>query len=220
MKPLALAALPALLLLSACGGGCPDDFARACAKKGCVDKVKAALAKDPSLLTKPDGRGLFPLHTAADGPIAEALIAAGADIEQIAGTQQGPLGSAMHDGRGEVVRVLLAKGVKVHDMSQLLHRAVGDGHASVVEAIVDSGVPATDGELLYAVINDKVAAAEVLLKKGARADAKMDAGMKMFSLSDTREGMRSETKDVSDKKALELAQSSAMRELLKKHGAN
>ncbi len=209
--------LAAAALSAACGGSCPEEFLHACAKKGCAEKVKAALAKDASLANKHGDKGRFPLHVAADGDIAEALIAAGADVSTISGEQMSPLSYATQRDRGDVVKVLLAAGAKVHDPVYEARRAVRSGQPSVLTAYLDSGVSPDEGMLLDAVINDKVAVARVLLERGVSAKAAMGADMKLLSFGGS--GPAAPPEDVSGKSALELAKSGAMRELLKKHGA-
>lgn len=211
IQTLALLSVP--LFAAACGG-CPDEFMRACAKKGCAEKVAAALKKDPGLVKVPGAKGLTPLHVAADAAIAEALIAAGADLEVVAGTQQTPLGAAIESDRGAVVRVLLARGSKVFDPLATARGTITSGRASTLEAFLDSGVAPDEGMLLNAVLNDKYAVAELLLKRGVSAKAAMGANMTLLSFGGPPTG----NVDVSGKTALELAKSSAMKELLKKHG--
>lgn len=212
--------LPALLAaaaLCACTS-CPDEFPQVCYHKGCAGKVKELLAKDAALLAKPGPQGQFCLHLAADADIAEAALAAGADINQIAGTQQDPVGAAIYAKRADVLRVLLGKGAKVYDPQSLARSAAGNGETEVLEAFLDNGASVTDELLLQAVINDRAGTVDALLKRGANAKAAMGANMTMISFS-AASGGAPPPQDVSGKTALQLARSDAVRELLRKAGA-
>lgn len=213
-----LLGMTAVILLTGCGGGCPSEFMAACAKKGCADAVKKALEKDPKALAVTGPKGITPLHVAADADIAEALIAAGADINATSGLSQTPYSTAYERDRGDVIAVLLRKGFAIHDKAYEANKAVRDGKPSVLAAYLESGVGVDDGIVLNAVMNDQVACAELLLSKGGNAKAAMGAGMTMISMGQTAQGYRTDSQDVSGKTALDLARSEAMKDLLKKHG--
>lgn len=215
---------------AACGGSsCPDDIHRACARQGCADKVKALLAKDPSLTVKPNGQGLLPLHVAADAKSAEALIEAGADVNLKAGQGQAPpLYYAIQNDRGEVIAVLLSHGAENKYPDRYLLEAVEAGAAKAVEALVDAGAqvnlpaPGTGATPLHvAALKNRVEAAKILIKKGADVNAVLAAGVSTMSMGATGVGsqIKTETSDAGGSTPLSLARSEEMKKLLKDAGA-
>jgi len=86
------------------------------AKRGDLERVRALLAADPSLIAARDVDGSTPLHCAAwkgHLPVAAALLDAGADPNaQNENTHWGgtPLHAAAHANHREVAALLLARG--------------------------------------------------------------------------------------------------------------
>lgn len=207
--------------LAACG--CPEDFYRACARGGCLQQVKAGLARDPGIVGKPDAHGRLPLHLAADKETAQALLDAGADIDARAARQMTALATAVEGNRGEVVAFLLERGAKVDPY--LLGDAAGSGRLSALKALLKLGVPADQKgpagatPLHLAAANDQVAAAEALLSAGADPNAALGSNVLIGNTDRTAPGYTFNEKDASGATPLRLAKSAEMRDLLTKHGA-
>ncbi len=215
--------------LSACSV-CPNDIHRACARRGCVDKVKVLLAQDASLVSKLDATGMPPLHYAAEGPIAEALLAAGADINAKAGANQAtPLFAALESDRGPVAKLLFQRGAeRPYDIQKALTEAVQNGKASSAEALIDTGAsvnyadPATGVTPLHtAALSDQLKLARLLLDKGAYPNAGLHANARSMSFGPGGSGtqFKTETADASGATPLSLARSPEMRALLRAKGA-
>lgn len=134
------------LITGACGASGEKETV------GDLETVKALVLTDPTALTAFDHRGYTLLHRAA------------------------------LEGRADVVRFLLERGVAVDIKTERgrvrpLHLAAEKGHVETIELLLDNGaeLDAVAGAghlnkrtaLTAAVINDHVAAAELLLKRGA-----------------------------------------------------
>jgi ankyrin repeat protein len=93
------------------------------ADDGKVEKVKTLLKADPRLVFDKDKYDTTPLHYAANREVAEALLAAGADVNARNKYGDTPLHFAATRGRKEVVQFLLEKGAEVN----VKNRPIGIG---------------------------------------------------------------------------------------------
>lgn len=116
------------------------------AKEGDLERVKALLNQDPSLVSSRDDRGNSPLHWAAFGgheDIAELLLASKADVNARDNNGVTPLHNAAGTGRTGIAELLLAHQALVNARSNVgatpLHNAAGNGHLSVAELLLAHG---------------------------------------------------------------------------------
>ncbi len=116
-----------------------DDMMRA-AQSGGVERVKAALASQPSYANAKDGLGRTALHKAATKDIVEVLVAAGSDVDAKAGFGQTPLWEAVSDGRAGAAGALIVAHADVNaaasDRSTPLHRAATFNEADIAQKLI------------------------------------------------------------------------------------
>ncbi len=131
--------------------------------------------------------GMSALHWAAqrgDLSSAQMLVYAGARVDAL--TRNGsytPLHLAAREGRGRVVKLLLEHGANATAATSSgaatpLHFAAGHGDSLSVAALLDKGVPVDIREnawgqtpLMWAAAYNRVAAADLLVKRGAGLEA-------------------------------------------------
>jgi ankyrin repeat protein len=119
----------------------PDaaEFMKA-AGNGNLALVQELIDNDASLASTKDGTGRTALHKAGTKKVAEALIAAKADLNATAGFGQTPLWEAASDGREGVVEALLAAGAKTDvaasDGSTALHRAATFNEGGIAQRLI------------------------------------------------------------------------------------
>ena len=97
--------------------------AHAAARLGMLDRLRALLDADPSLVRARGGDGQTPLHYAATPEIAALLLDRGADIDALDVDHEGTPAQWMVQDRPEVARFLVGRGCRT-DM--LLVAAIGD----------------------------------------------------------------------------------------------
>jgi len=135
----------------------------------------------------PQTDGMTALHWAAqrgDSGITSMLVYAGSRVDAI--TRNGnytPLHLAARQGHAAAVRALLALGanplaVTSSGGASALHMAAGNGDASTVSALLDKQVPVDVREtawgqtpLMWASAYGRIAAMELLIKRGAQIEA-------------------------------------------------
>lgn len=163
---------------------------------GCVEALFTVGGRP--LLTAVDSRGRTALHwAAAAGHAGTVRLLAGKGADPRARDTLGttPLLLAASEGRADAVRELLRLGADVNARDKwqatALHWAAGGGHASALRALLEApgaDVEARDGEEatpLHRVAKGgkgAVEAAKVLLKAGARPDARNLAGQTPLDL--------------------------------------
>lgn len=133
-----------------------------------------------------------PLHYAKSGTVAQALIAAGADIEAVGQSNWTPLHAA---GNPEAAKALIAAGADVNRASKYgnmpLHAAGGDGNLAVLKILIAAGAKVdarnTDGEtpLHIAAEEGHANTATALLDAGADGAARTEKGATPFELART-----------------------------------
>ena len=97
--------------------------AHAAARLGKIDVLEALLARDPSLVHARGGDGQLPLHFAATVPVAQLLLARGADIDAIDVDHESTAAQWMVKDRQEVARYLVSRGCRT---DILMAAALGD----------------------------------------------------------------------------------------------
>ena len=219
--------LAGLLLAAGCSAfeSEPTDIFEA-ARGGRPEKVSAFLARDPAAATARDGQGLTALNHAANAAVAQALITAGADVNAGSSIVAAPLTTAVDADRGDVVKVLLENGARVHDMGYLLRESARKGADRTVGALLDAGVPvdaadsATRATALHAAaLNDRVKVAEVLIERGADVNATLSERTQAMGFRGPPVTPKVESTSVAGATPLRLAKSEKMKDLLRKNGA-
>jgi hypothetical protein len=163
-----------------------DDIHDA-AKKGDLEKIQEILEENPELLDTPDKSGFTPLHWAVifgKKDMIEYLIGKGADIKGSNKALRGwtPLQAALFAYNNDVADLLVAHGA-LNDLDReegltYLYQAASSGNASLIEKLIEKGMPAAarnkygDTPLHKVAVKGHIAAAEALLKNGADIDAK------------------------------------------------
>ncbi len=163
-----------------------DDIHDA-AKKGDLEKIQKILGKNPELLDTPDKSGFTPLHWAVifgKKDMAAHLIGKGADIKGLKKALRGwtPLQSALFAYNNDMSDLLVAHGA-LNDLESeegltYLFLAASSGNASLIEKLIEKGIPAAalnkygETPLHKAAGKGRIAAAETLLAHGAGIDAK------------------------------------------------
>jgi ankyrin repeat protein len=139
------AALSALLL------GTPPVFSMdifKAAGTGDVGRVQELIRQDPHVVNKQDKHGQTPLQFAAFNghvEVVNALIAAGANVNQKEACDWTPLHAAAAHGHSDIVEMLLAHGAKASVNQQdiygntPLHDAASWGYSKVVELLLAHG---------------------------------------------------------------------------------
>jgi ankyrin repeat protein len=97
--------------------------AHAAARHGMLDRLEALLAADPSLVHARGGDGQTPLHVAATIPIAEALLARGANIDALDVDHESTPAQYLVREHTDVARYLVSRGCRT---DVLLAAALGD----------------------------------------------------------------------------------------------
>jgi ankyrin repeat protein len=106
-----------------------------------LEKLQPLLAADATLATAADRTGKTALHLATTREIAEALLAAGADLNARSRLGESPLYCQVHEHNGAVVGLLLEKGANVEipatgSGTSPLGLAAAFGHADLVELLL------------------------------------------------------------------------------------
>ena len=147
------------------------------AAAGDLNKVKALLDADPSLLESKDNDGRTPLNKACEkkqAAVANFLIDKGADVKT---TDKFGFTPLHYTADFDLIKRLLAKGADVNARSGLgfspLSRAFGGGNLNLAQVLIDNGAdPDTSiwsGPLLHeAVARGRRDRVEFLFKNGAR----------------------------------------------------
>jgi ankyrin repeat protein len=147
-------------------------------------RVEAELARDPDYVRRVHAIGWTALHFAAfggQGAIVTSLIGHGADPDARAKNKfdNTPLQVALLTSQGDVVRILVARGVDVNARQgegvTALHEAAQNGDASIVQMLLDAGADATvragknaESALDVAVANGHPEVASLLRSHGAK----------------------------------------------------
>jgi len=151
-----------------------------------LPRVKAMIGKDASLLRAKDAEGMTPLHVAAANgrlPIAELLLAKGADLHEVNAQLKTPLHVAIENERDEAAGLLIKKGSDLRrkdlEGNTPLHAAVDCDRKSVVELLIAKGaeVESRNGDeftpfMLAARNTGNVEIGRLLLRKGADINTK------------------------------------------------
>lgn len=128
-----------VLLFAGCSS--PEDAMYKAAESGDLAKVQKLLAKNPALAKTQrggDAKGRTPLHFAATRAIAEALVAAGADLHAKDGAGNEPIHVARSE---EVVDYLIEKGVDPHALANGLSAMHTAESSHACAALVRHGLP-------------------------------------------------------------------------------
>ena len=109
-----------------------------------IKKVKKILASHPELADEPRYDRRLPLSLAPTAEMAEAIIAAGANVNKRAERAHCPLLSQAIWGNAEVVKVLIKKGAAVDTKGYMqgytaLHYAAKYNHLDVAKVLVEGG---------------------------------------------------------------------------------
>ncbi len=167
------------------------------AKNGDLEKVKAFLRADPTLISKKDSYGATPLHWAAMNghqEIVELLLANSAEVnlKVIDGTT--PLITAAVFGHKNVVALLLANGADVNaknnDGMTPLHAAADKGYKEIAELLLANKADVNGRDkiglspLHYAAGYGHKDVAELLLASGASINNKDSQGATPLRLAD------------------------------------
>jgi hypothetical protein len=157
------------------------------AKKGDLEMIQKILDKNPELLDTPDKSGFTPLHWAVifgKKDMIEYLIGKGADIKGHNKALRGwtPLQAALFAYNNNVADLLVSHGaLEELDREEgliYLYQAASSGNASLINKLVEKGIPAAsqnkygDTPLHKAAVKGHLAAAQSLLTNGADIDAK------------------------------------------------
>ena len=97
--------------------------AHAAARHGMLERLEALLAADPALVHARGGDGQMPLHLAATVPIADALLARGADIDALDVDHESTPAQYLVRDHTDVARHLVARGCRT---DVLMAAALGD----------------------------------------------------------------------------------------------
>ncbi|MGD9345839.1 MAG: ankyrin repeat domain-containing protein [Candidatus Aminicenantes bacterium] len=163
-----------------------DDIHDA-AKKGDIKIIEKILEENPECLDALDKNGFTPLHWAVifgKKNMVEYLIGKGANIKGHKDALRGwtPLQAALFAYNNDVSDLLAAHGA-LEDLYReegmtYLYLAASSGNATLMEKLIEKGIPATainkyrDTPLHKAAAKGQIVAAETLLKYGAEIDAK------------------------------------------------
>ena len=152
------------------------------AATGKLDRLRALLDKEPSLLNAYAKDGFYPLGLAAFFGRTEAalwLLERGADVKQVARNpmQVTALHAAVAANQASVVRALLERGADVNARQQQgwmpLHEAAGGGKLEILDLLLEHGAKLNakndEGKtpLAIAMERGQTAAANELRKRGA-----------------------------------------------------
>jgi ankyrin repeat protein len=157
------------------------------AKKGDIEGIQKILDRNPEFLDAPDKSGFTPLHWAVifgKKNMIEYLIGKGADIQGHHTALRGwtPLQSALFAYNNDVADLLAAHDA-LRDLDReegmaYLYLAASSGNASLIEKLIEKGIPAAvsnkygETPLHKAAVKGNIAAADTLLKNGADINAK------------------------------------------------
>ncbi|HOU94622.1 MAG TPA: ankyrin repeat domain-containing protein, partial [Polyangiaceae bacterium] len=140
--------LLALLGVTGCGASLPSAI-----RRGDQVAVERALTRHPERVNRQSDLGYTPLHIAAEegnAPIAEYLVAHGADVHALTTDGETPLVLAAMAGSLPICSLLLDKGADVNSVPEVgwpaLHRAVAHGARPVVELLVTRGADLRYGD--------------------------------------------------------------------------
>jgi ankyrin repeat protein len=164
-------------------------------------EILAELIRAGAAVDELNEKGLRPLHVAANGAVAEQLIAAGAAVNPKAGdpSHVSPVYVAAVEGRAEVVRTLIQHKVDLRQPERidLLAWAAYAGRVEVVEVLLEAGLPpnpknpdrsesalhvAAQGGIAdmespkHVTVEDRLKIARLLLDKGADVNAGTQVG--------------------------------------------
>ncbi len=148
--------------------------------------VKAMIGKDASLLRAKDAAGMTPLHVAAANgwlPIAELLLAQGADLNAVNIQLKTPLHVAIENEKDMTARLLIEKGSDLGKKDFVgdtpLHAAVNGDRTNIVELLVakKAEVESRNGDqftpfMLAARNTGNVEIGRLLLRNGANINTK------------------------------------------------
>ena len=176
-----------LLLLLASAGWCAEIHDAAV--QGDLPRVKALLAKDPSLLNAKGHNEKAPLHWAAQGghlELAKYLISRGAAVNALNIQKETPLVYAAEGGHLKLAELLIARGADVNVKTTLqaspIHYALWAEHIDLVKLMLKKGADlkwerGTGFSLLHEAANHQSAElVALLLKLGLAVDRKTDTG--------------------------------------------
>jgi len=176
-----------LLMLLASAGWCAEIHDAAL--QGDLPRVKALLAKDPSLLNAKGHNEKAPLHWAAQGghlELAKYLISRGAAVDALNIQKETPLVYAAEGGHLKLAELLIAKGAGVNVRTTLqaspIHYALWAEQIELVKLMLKKGADlkwerGTGFSLLHEAANHQsTELVALLLKMGMAADRKTDAG--------------------------------------------
>jgi ankyrin repeat protein len=167
------------------------------------------------------------IMSAANGEVVRVLARSGAEV-----SEKGALFRAVNEGRADAAKAMIDLGADKNETDgsrTLLHVAAQMGFKDAAQVLLDAGIPveASDGHgatpLHYAVINDRIDVAQLLLQRGAGANAPLPEGVQIASVVSYQtlgqpQGTGLSLKSAGGAKPLKLARSPGMQELLKKHG--
>jgi len=165
-----------------------------------------------------DDRGQTPLHRMLDNRVrgssiyppskdmAELLLAKGADVNLKDKDGRTPLQLAAESAGGDVVELLLSKGVKVDEKDDesgftALHLAARFGNKNAAELLIARGadINAKDKQghtPLYVAVNHDYKVAELLINKGADSSIRTESGRTLLQLAQERRQTESTVPDL------------------------
>jgi ankyrin repeat protein len=155
------------------------------AKKGDLEGVRAALARDPALAHEQTETGATPLHFACASEstdVVELLISKGAEVDAMNDSHYTPLHFAAAYDRPEIIKLLLGHGAQIEARSleaeTPLHMAAYSGAVKAARLLIDRSADLHAREarqrtalLLAARESGDVALAKLLIARGAEIDA-------------------------------------------------
>jgi ankyrin repeat protein len=185
MNRVTMAAFVIVMLYWIAGAALADEIHDA-VYKGDVARVKALIAKNPSLIGARNELGLTPLHIAAGygyREIVEVLVSQGAEVNARNKNNITPLHSASAGSSKEIVKMLISKGADVNGLDKDSRTAlfwVVEGE--IAKILISSGARVNEKDyqgftpLHLAVSLDRKKVVEVLIENGAEVNVKDNRG--------------------------------------------